>query len=249
MAVQYDTEDKIPTELRDQYDSFAPDLSKPDILVWIDKDVKAAKLEAFTMQGNLSAMTEQLSGFKTKQAEVEAAITAKAEAKLQARVLELQASGDTSELAKIQQEQLQSKFDAQNASFTALQEKFDTQQHEATAKNMHATALDLATKFAKPEAIQAVTALIKTMRMKEVEGKNIMLDADGKAVEFNEKLYLEELNKDPMFASLANTAVTEGGFDPKGAHQKGAQGIPKTLKECGNDKALKRLYYAQKIKS
>lgn len=248
MAIQYDTEDQIPAEQRDQYDSFAPDLSKPDEKVWIDKDIKALKLDAFKSQGNLSALTEQMNAFKSQQVEAAKKVQLQADEKIAAKIKELEAAGNTTEAAIVKQQQMESILAQKEDAFTALQTQFNDQTAAIDNGKIHSRAQNLSAKFAKPEH-QALVTLGLEQRAKMVDGAMVMHDHEGKAVHYDESVYLAMLNNDPVFKGFAKTIVTTSGLSPQGgdsAHIEG--GIPQTLEACKGDRKKEAAYFNAQMK-
>lgn len=203
MPIKYETEDQIPADERDQFEKF----KEGDKDLFVHKDYAAAKREQFRLQGDVTRLTEQTDGMKSKLDELSAAEKKRQE---EAEAERLKGMTDQQRLQE-QVENLQKQVGETQAQYEA-RVKEATDRANSMAKNAVLSKVE-------GRAAKGNEAILRRMAAADLEMKDdgsfIVLDSDGKATTQTVDEYVDSL-KD-RYPSLVTAVQSKGGQGKGGA--------------------------------
>ena len=232
MPITFEQEADIPEGQADEYVSFNQDGKS----VFMHKDLAEAKKTGFQIQGQLTKRNTEydtLKGtFNESQAKQQLIIDAdKLEA---AKTLEelkekLKADGNTAELQRLANEEMNGKFTSLEESNNSLKEQHLTLQanHKALEESQVESeqsrlATRVSSKFTTGEFTDDVANLFRYNNMiKQVDGKAQFVDANGNVIDGGVDGVVKYLNDDPKMKKYGKFVSSKPGVNAKGGNTTG----------------------------
>ena len=216
MQLTFENESDIPSGDVQDFVPFEQDGKN----IFMHKDLAESKKLAYRHQGQLSKLTTDFDGFKTKietdrDAATAAALKDKNDA-IAAKIAELKGNGDHSELHKMELQQLEDKILSISTENDGLKTQYGELQTNMVEKENLTLATSIASQYVAPELIGSFSKLLMMGHIKNVDGKSVFTNASGDAVDNDIARIIEVINNDPDLKHYAKFPGSKGGFGGKG---------------------------------
>lgn len=241
MQLVFEDQASLPAESADNFVEFEQDGKT----VFMHKDLAESKKANYRTQGQLTKLTNQFGDVKnslsTLQQEQDERLAAAASEAEQAAINKFKEENNIDGLMQIQAEKFEN-------TIKTLQTELNTERDGRVALEgsildgkKDSLAVKIASAYAAPQFAESVAELLKTKRMKALDGELAFTNASGEAVELDIDVIIGELSHDKFFQPFAKAPSSKPGYNTNGG---GGGGNSKVM----NRKDFERMHPSEQAK-